>query len=58
MEQNIKANLLMEKEKERVIISGMTINIIKGIGKKENKMVMDIITIKEEVLLVFGKKEK
>ena len=58
MEQNKKENLLMEKEKAKEIIIGIQINIIKVLGKKGNKMVMDIFTIMEEELLVFGKKVK
>ena len=58
MEQNMKENLLMEKEKAKEIIIGIQINIIKVLGKKENKMGMDIFTIMEEELLVFGKKVK
>ena len=55
---NMNENFLMEKEKEKEIIIGIKINIIKEAGLGVNKKVMDTIIIKGKELLLYGKMEK
>ena len=46
----------MEKEKDLENIFGIKINIMKEIGKKENKMEKVIFLIKEMEYMLYGKR--
>ena len=52
---NMKAIFKMGKEMDLENIFGIRINIMKEIGKKENRMEKDIFIIKEMEYMLYGK---
>ena len=56
IEQDMKVIFKMEKEKDLENIFGIKINIMKGIGKKENRMEKVIFLIKEMEYMLYGKR--
>ena len=56
IEQDMKVIFKMEKEKDLENIFGIKINIMKGSGKKENRMEKVIFLIKEMEYMLYGKR--